>query len=201
MSKITATKTAVIDENYTGELITMSEVLYQFSTKIMVLTGSFKTDVLVYEDHIDIMREGRTVLPKESTVFFETASTITHGYHVRPYITFVVPGSQINSSQVVAALNPSQAMFATAVPQLPYNDPFSVVGATNEKVQFEEHFNAIKSIFDKYKGLHARRELSQPVAEQDGPIDKLKKLKELADLGIISDSEYEEKRRKLLDQI
>ena len=38
-------------------------------------------------------------------------------------------------------------------------------------------------------------------AQKEDPLEKLKKLKELYDMGVISQEEYEEKRKKLLDQI
>ncbi|ASJ07949.1 hypothetical protein A3L11_01385 [Thermococcus siculi] len=38
-------------------------------------------------------------------------------------------------------------------------------------------------------------------AEKEDPLEKLKKLKELYDMGVISPEEYEEKRKKLLEQI
>ena len=42
----------------------------------------------------------------------------------------------------------------------------------------------------------------QPAVEKkEDPIEKLKKLKELYDMGVISQEEYEEKRKKLLEQI
>ncbi|WP_297548710.1 PH domain-containing protein [Thermococcus sp.] len=42
----------------------------------------------------------------------------------------------------------------------------------------------------------------QPEAPQrEDPVEKLKKLKELYDLGIISQEEYEEKRKKLLEEL
>lgn len=42
----------------------------------------------------------------------------------------------------------------------------------------------------------------QPVqAEKEDPMEKLKKLKELYDMGVINQEEYEEKRKKLLEQI
>ena len=40
----------------------------------------------------------------------------------------------------------------------------------------------------------------EPAAKED-PLEKLKKLKELYDMGAISPEEYEEKRKKLLEQI
>ncbi|ACS34602.1 PH domain-containing protein [Thermococcus gammatolerans] len=43
---------------------------------------------------------------------------------------------------------------------------------------------------------------TQPqVIEKEDPLEKLKKLKELYDMGVISQEEYEEKRKKLLEQI
>ncbi|ASJ13572.1 PH domain-containing protein [Thermococcus thioreducens] len=40
-----------------------------------------------------------------------------------------------------------------------------------------------------------------PVEKEEDPLEKLKKLKELYDMGVISQEEYEEKRKKLLEQI
>ncbi len=40
-----------------------------------------------------------------------------------------------------------------------------------------------------------------PVGEKEDPLEKLKKLKELYDMGVISPEEYEEKRKKLLEKI
>jgi hypothetical protein len=37
--------------------------------------------------------------------------------------------------------------------------------------------------------------------EKEDPLEKLKKLKELYDMGVISQEEYEEKRKKLLEQV
>lgn len=41
-----------------------------------------------------------------------------------------------------------------------------------------------------------------PIQEvKEDPLEKLKKLKELYDMGVISQEEYEEKRKKLLEEI
>ena len=39
------------------------------------------------------------------------------------------------------------------------------------------------------------------VIMQESSLDKLKKLKELYDLGILSKTEYEEKRQKMLNEL
>ncbi|NJD98444.1 hypothetical protein E3E26_01335 [Thermococcus sp. LS1] len=40
-----------------------------------------------------------------------------------------------------------------------------------------------------------------PAKKEEDPLEKLKKLKELYDMGVITQEEYEEKRKKLLEQI
>jgi hypothetical protein len=41
----------------------------------------------------------------------------------------------------------------------------------------------------------------QSQAEKESPMDKLKKLKELLDLGVISQDEFNQKKSKLMDLI
>ena len=38
-------------------------------------------------------------------------------------------------------------------------------------------------------------------SEKESPMDKLKKLKELFDMGVISEDEFNQKKSKLMDQI
>ncbi len=44
-------------------------------------------------------------------------------------------------------------------------------------------------------------ERTQPAQKTDDPVDKLKKIKELNEIGILSDGEYEEKRREIIAEI
>ncbi len=57
-----------------------------------------------------------------------------------------------------------------------------------------------ESIINLSKALMAQVQLS-PQAAQENPLDQIKKLKEIFDLGIISEGEYEEKKAKLLGSI
>jgi hypothetical protein len=51
------------------------------------------------------------------------------------------------------------------------------------------------------RAIRVQRSVPTLVKEKEDPIEKLKKLKELYDMGIITQEEYEEKRRKLLEKI
>lgn len=50
------------------------------------------------------------------------------------------------------------------------------------------------------RGIRMERGIGISKPEED-PLEKLKKLKELYDMGVLSQEEYEEKRKKLLEQI
>ncbi len=57
-----------------------------------------------------------------------------------------------------------------------------------------------KEVISRAVRMESRGVQVQPAQKED-PLEKLKKLKELYDMGVISQEEYEEKRKKLLDQI
>ncbi|RLF75016.1 hypothetical protein DRN39_07845 [Thermococci archaeon] len=55
-----------------------------------------------------------------------------------------------------------------------------------------------KEVVSRGIRMEARRTVSR---KEEDPLEKLKKLKELYDMGVLSQEEYEEKRKKLLEQI
>ncbi|RLF89444.1 hypothetical protein DRN43_03800 [Thermococci archaeon] len=55
-----------------------------------------------------------------------------------------------------------------------------------------------KEVVSRSIRMEARRTVSR---KEEDPLEKLKKLKELYDMGVLSQEEYEEKRKKLLEQI
>lgn len=175
----------------------MSELIHHFSTKITILQGSYSTNVKVYEDHVDLTREGRTGLPKQLTIFYDNATSVFYGKYVRPYICFTVPGGLPNN-QVVTAIRPGEAVFSTGA-QLSYTDPFTIIGGMHENL--EPHYKIIKNVFDEYKKNASNTPVVNQSIVQENALDKLKKLKELFDMGILSEAEYEEKKGKLLSEI
>lgn len=57
------------------------------------------------------------------------------------------------------------------------------------------------NIYNKYRNEKSRVGSEKMVIMQESSLDKLKKLKELYDLGILSKTEYEEKRQKMLNEL
>lgn len=176
----------------------MSELIHHFSTKLTIIQGSYTNNVMVYDDHVDITREGRTTLPKQLTIFFDTATSVFYGKNVRPFISFTVPGRG-SDNHIVTALRPGESVIPTGM-QLSYNDPFTIIGGIHENL--ETHYKIIKKVFDDYKkNVSAAPAINQTVVQQEDALDKLKKLKELYDLGVLTEAEFEEKKKKLLSEI
>ena len=58
----------------------------------------------------------------------------------------------------------------------------------------------IQEIYQEFKNNHTPSAVNN-VVQGESAIEKLKKLKEIYDLNIITEEEYEEKRNKLLQEI
>lgn len=178
------------------------QIKHSFSTSLTIIGAHYESNVSVFSDKVLILRKGYTgKLPLESTIYFENTTAITFGHSFRSWISFSVPGAYQAQSNVVTAIKPGQVVIGGNNP-IPYNDPFSVVFGSSNSDYAETHYQKIQKIYDEYKKAHHSSTSSVTnVVQQDGALDKIKKLRELYDLGILSTEEYEEKRLKLLNEI
>lgn len=179
----------------------MNEVLYEFKSKLTIIGRKYETHVQIYEDRAEIRREGVTgALPKEGTAFFSDMTGVSYGSRSgRTWISFIVPGTFQAQPAIIRTTNKGGISAAT-VNAIPYDDPFSVVSGMGARADFEQHAKRINEIYAEYKSSHSAP-AAVPVVSQESAIDKLKKLKELNDLGIISDEEFAEKKQKLMAEI
>lgn len=181
----------------------MEKAKYQFVAKMWTVTANYESHVCAYGDRVVITRTGRTGgLPSDSTIYFRDTTSVSWGSAAgRSWITFTVPGVAANGNQIVTAVQPGTIAFSG--PNIPYQDPFSVVFGMNQENDARWYYGKIKAIFDEYKSNSA---VQQPVMHttqvyQDSVMDKLRKLKELKDMGVLNEAEYEAKRQKLIEEI
>ncbi len=67
---------------------------------------------------------------------------------------------------------------------------------------YTDKIGDLQSLKSKFYKLQGETQVqSVPSQNTDSSIDKLRKLKELLDLGIISESEFSEKKQKLMNEI
>lgn len=178
--------------------------VHTFDTSVKALGLEYDTSVYVFPDKIRIFRSGRlSGLPEENTIYFRDVTSVVSGdLNGIAWITFVIPGagSVIGGRQNAVAVG-GGAITLTQTVTIPYNDPGAIVFARNEEHVAKREYQVIKEYYDSFKSIEHPQVMTVNAVQQDSAVDKLKKLKELKDMGILSDEEYEEKRRKLLAEI
>lgn len=174
---------------------------YEFTSEMHTLIQHYTTCVYVFKDSVMINRVGTlNGLPSDITLYYRDITAIQLGsMSGRPRITFTVPGMSIGSNALSAPVTKSVSIASANVDH--YTDPCSIVFGLNEVGEAQKCCDIIKRYFHNYKANEQTTKLGAMVPQYDGPVDKLKKLKDLKDMGILSDAEYEEKRQKLLSEI
>ena len=88
---------------------------------------------------------------------------------------------------------------AAAIAMAPFDDEYSII-FRKDNAQAEKYIRRIQEIYQEFKNNHTPSAVNN-VVQGESAIEKLKKLKEIYDLNIITEEEYEEKRNKLLQEI
>ena len=178
----------------------MSEVLLHFTIpRFFTFFSNCETNVEVYPDCVDMKRKGKTgMFPIENTIYFSEVSSITFGKQGNDsWITFVAPGNRGNGP--VMATRMTSKLTVASGPSLPLDDPNTIFFRKVAADVAESYYRKIQEIFTQYRNHYLAAQAA--IVQSESAVDTLKKLKELIDLGILSEAEYEEKRQKLLNEI
>ena len=176
-------------------------VLYQFTVETRgTLFAKFSSHVEVYQNRVQIERSGRVdSIPQQVTIYFDNISAINYTKdtdYLLSYISFT--GMSQSTAQSIAGVGFGNMMMGSASAN-PWKDPYGIVFKLNLYEEGKTYYQELVQIFEEYK--RSKSDSSASAGLSESPLDKLKKLKELYDAGIITDSEYEEKRKKLLAEI
>lgn len=168
-------------ENEANSILTKErDVKYCVSTPISVLR--------VYQDYCTITVSGKDVLQKGSKTFYYADLTSLQfrepDKNLNGFIQFEFPGAQ-SGSRIQNFL--SENSFTFSVHVLP--SMLEIYRFISQRIHEEKH--SMRSV----PGEHA------PIvstASHLAPLDELKKLKELLDLGAITQEEFDQKKKQLL---
>lgn len=179
------------------------DCLFEFSATSGYLRGKTTANVKVYRDQITIHRDTKLAnIPRELILSFADISSITYDENrsnvwISFAVTGVLPNSQMQRAQPVYAMRPGEIVITPNIKMAPFGEPYAIIF---QKAQKDEAKTCYRRLLELHKEA---RNQAKPISTvcSESALDKLKKLKVLSDLGILSGHEYEEKRKELLQQI
>ena len=172
----------------------MANIIFSFKALHKAL-GGIETEVSVYDDRISLKRKISGVLaltvklPSETTVFYNDLSAINlvepSGINGGTMKTVDVNGKVLNNVDTVNALG----------------NPYCIV-FNKDKNEMKDYFNKLRDAYQEYKSKE--KNSSTTIINQnqeESSLDKIKKLKDLLDIGAISQEEFDEKKKTLMNNI
>jgi hypothetical protein len=127
-----------------------------------------------------------------------------HSYMGYTWIIFSLPGIN-QSSSVFTTASVTKSVSVTLGPSsgedVPFSNTYAICSYNDKNQSLKKHFDRVFKIFNEYRRNSFQSQGPAVVQSQESSLDKLKKLKELLDMGAITNEEYEEKRKILINQI
>lgn len=177
----------------------MEEKVFKFISDCGSFRGKMHSEISIYENRIEITRDTKWKVAKNTVIYFDNITSITHkegGFGVsEQWISFSVPG--VNPGYIRTA-DMGTTYIDLGISQAPWTDENSII-FRKDNSEVKEYYKKIQEIFGNYKKNNNSSSIVN--VTQESAVDKLKKLKDIFDLGIITESEYREKRDKLLQEI
>lgn len=177
--------------------------MHEFSTEVSGLLVKYTNWVYVFEDKVVVSRTGSfsiNRLPGEITLFYKDISSMLFAdEYGRARITITVPGMMASVTTASAVVGKGISIGGAEMDY--FSDPCTIVFGMHQVEKAREEYNIIRKAYDRFKSTVKDAAGAVVAVQQESAVDKLKKLKELKDMGIIDDFEYEEKRQKLLSEI
>lgn len=179
----------------------MSNKIFEFKALHKTL-GSIETDVIVYDDKVEMNRKVTGILattvklPTEKTVYFSDLETINYSdpTHISGKMEWIELVSNSHNSRVVRTVEAVGLGGDIVVSAM--NDPCCVFFSKNNK-EMRNCYEKLRSIFNNY----CENTSNKNESFGESPLDKLKKLKELLDIGAINQEEFDKKKAEILSQI
>lgn len=187
----------------------MSKLLFSFNA-IHKAMGGVETEVQVYSDKIELKRKLKGVLavtsklPNETTVYYKDIASVIYN---KPSIAsskigwIELVGINRNSGGVVETKELKSGLTISNVNTVnSLNNPYCISFNKN-KNEMEDYYLKIRETFEKYQEDNSSHIVQNVIEDKETALDKIKKLKELLDIGAINEQEYNEKKSELMKNI
>ena len=165
------------------------EEIFSFISDCGLARGKMHAEVKVFADRVEIKRDTKWKVAKQTTIYFDSVTAISHKMskgllQSEQWITFAVPGVR---QDMVVAVEPGT--YVTNSQIAPFDDEYSII-FRKDNAQAEKYIRRIQEIYQEFKNNHTPSAVNN-VVQGESAIEKLKKLKEIYDLNIITEEEYE----------
>ncbi len=186
----------------------MSKLIFEFNVEHKAL-GSIVSKISVYEERVEIERtisgvlRATVKLPTTTSVYFKDITGILHrepsflSTGNMGYIEF--SGIHRNTS-TIGTVNVKGKIISNIEMTNAIQNPYCVVYSKDAKA-VKENFKRLYEIFIKLKETNISTQNVQIVKNEESALDKIKKLKELLELGAITQAEFDEKKAVLMQKI
>lgn len=158
---------------------------------VFKVLGEGKATIKLNENSLTISRPGavskicygfvgdKTIMFNQITgVQFKKSTTFTKGF-----LQFIVPGSiEVNNSKLLGRVKDENTIF--------FKDPWG---------KYDEENRIAQSIKNYIENYNLKQNQPQQIVNKNSNLDELKKLKELLDMGAISQEEFARKKKDLLN--
>ena len=156
---------------------------------LFVLDGGAKDILSVYEDHVVISRRGIVNalgmgVKGDKTIYYTDITSVQYKQPrklVSGYIQFSIPGGNENRGGIFAAMSDENTITIIADP--------TVIEQAERTVEF---------LNQKIREVKTAAHHKPTVVQQASAADELKKFKELLDLDVITQEEFDAKKKQLL---
>lgn len=155
----------------------------------LIFDGGVKDTIQLYEDYLVIGHSGvlnamSMGIKGEKNIYY---SDITSVQYKKPgfsagYIQFSLPGGNENKGGVFSAMSDENTVAVKS-------------GDAAIEIKAQEVVDIINK---KIREIKTNKNFSPVIAQQISPADELKKFKELMDLGIITEEEFNTKKKEIL---
>lgn len=184
----------------------MEKFLFSFNA-VHKAIGRIETEVSVFDSKVVMKRKisgvfSMTVkLPVETVVYFSDLSAVNFSASSGMTPGWIELSGISTAGGIVKAVNVKGTMINNVDAVNALNNPYCIV-FNKDKADMEINYGRLRDVFQEYKSKNAAGGVNviNNIQEESG-LDKIRKLKELLDLGAISQEEFDEKKKLLMNEI
>lgn len=170
--------------------------------------GGIETDVTVFDNKIELHRKVsgiismNTKLPSETVAYYKDLEAVNF---VKPSLAagnigWIELVGISRDKNVMSTVDANMKLISNVDTVNGLKNPYNIAFNKNHR-EMESYYKRIKEVFEEFASNNQNIQGATNIINEESALDKIKKLKDLLDLGAISQEEFDEKKEKLMNGI